>query len=527
MKNLRTLWVRAACLLPLLLFVVEGASAQHARADSLFVRAKNEFKAAEIDSRSPDADTKRDSLLARYGTVEALLKQVLALEPANAEAHYFLGYTYDRVTTLRAGGSDGIMSSSLEQARSVTEEMRKALAVDPNYTGEIVTLGPYDKITAAWGALALRYATQGLADSARWALAEGRRQSGFPDVALEYGRNILGSCPPDAIVFLNGDNDTFPILYLQCVEGFRKDVTPVNLSLANAAWYVRMLKHGSALGSAVLRLGYADAQLDTIQWRQVNDTLLPMQVPITQAAAKRAGITDSDVLRHGRAMFILHTEQFGGYHVLSMADQVLIDLLRTNGWERPVCLSTSVEPGASLGLEAYSRWAGLVNLLVPTRQPAQPDGTQPINYSVMRALLMPGSAAGIPAPAWVRRLGFSAIRDTATPCDSREQTVLAYLLPYDRLARFELAERNDRPQAAATLEEMERALPWTTLMRSLPVAAELSRLNFAAGNTARAEEEARGVIAMMDSMGSERLAAAYPGLDIPGLRAEMLHILHQ
>ncbi|HVZ38850.1 MAG TPA: hypothetical protein VHI13_06210 [Candidatus Kapabacteria bacterium] len=529
MKNLRTQWVRAVSLLilPFLLIAVERASAQHAHADSLLARAKREFKEAEAWTNESTPDAASDSILARYGAAETLLKQTLALEPANAEAHYFLGYTYDRIFTRRAGGSDGITTASLEQARTVTGEMRKALAADSHYRGEIAVLGPYDKITAAWGALALRYAKQGLADSARWAFAEGRRESGFPDAALELCRNILGSCPPDAIVLLNGDNDTFPLLYLQCVEGLRKDVTPVNLSLANAAWYVKMLKHGSTLGSAALRLGYGDAQLDTIQWRQVNDSLLPMQVPIAQAAAKRAGITDRDVLRHGRAMFILRTQQFGNYHMLSMADQVLIDLLRTNGWERPVCISTSVESGASLGLRAYSRWAGLVNLLVPTRQPAQPDDTQPINYSVMRALLMPGSAAGIPAPAWTRRLGFSAIRDTAIPCDSREQVVLTYLLLYDRLARFELTERDDRAQAAATLAEMERALPMATMMQSLPVVAELARMYVAVGNGARAEEYARAVVGMIDSIGSEQLAAAYPGLEISGLRTEMLHILHR
>jgi hypothetical protein len=166
--------------------------------------------------------------------------------------------------------------------------------------------------------------------------------------ALDFATNALIGLPPDAIVFTAGDNDTFPLWYVQAVEGVRPDVQLVNLSLANLPSYID-------------RLARRDSSFPLSLDRAARRALAPREWKDTTMALPVVGTAEQLGLPPGTGMpdsITLQVTPAQG-NVMYVADLVLLDLVKTNRWRRPLCFSTTVGPAGMRWLQPYGRRDGL------------------------------------------------------------------------------------------------------------------------------------------------------------------------
>ena len=218
----------------------------------------------------------------------------------------------------------------------------------------------------------------------------------------DLARNYLESCPPNAILFSFGDNDTYPLWYAQEVEGIRPDVRVVVNSLLGSDWYMKELRYKvnqsdkfdlifSEDQVAGNKLNYAvftevpgiqkDAfhDMDSVLRNIVGDTtgkyrvsydggqeqlnIFPtrkFKMQVNKANAIAAGIakaSDSIV----NEMFI---EMNPNKQYLVKNELAMYAIIATSQFKRPICF-TSKQELKELGLEKYVRQTGLSYQLVP------------------------------------------------------------------------------------------------------------------------------------------------------------------
>ena len=278
-----------------------------------------------------------------YSEAVEYLDKAAKQEPQNAEVQYYLGQAYRLM--LFADGSK-LNDLSLPYALKSSEHFRKCIEISPKYTGKKFVVDPYSKIQSIWGSMAMTYLYRNQPDSAKWAFNRGQVEGGFYPAILEYNRNIMASCEKNAILFTNGDNDTYPMWYLQFMENYRRDITVVNVSLFNVSWYIKQLKNNYPFGENNLFMMLTDADIDSlrpIHWKEKE-----MEIPVKNDPLNKSGKIE---------WLMKPTIDDKGIRV---QDTMMVQVLTSNNWNRPVYFSTTVYDPNKIGLDDYLALEGLV-----------------------------------------------------------------------------------------------------------------------------------------------------------------------
>jgi len=239
---------------------------------------------------------------------------------------------------------------------------------------------------------------------------------------LAIAENYLNSCAPNAILFTNGDNDTFPLWYAQEVEGIRTDVRVVNLSLLNTEWYIDQMKRKAydsdpvpfSLTKEKYRQGSHDVTY-LIEDEGLKNTYVDVKALFGILAqddsrlkmnTSQIGMIDYFPTKKFMVTYDAAALMKTGSILPKMADRLdtirweikaqgvekanlmILDLLATNNWERPVYFVMTTGVDTYIGLEKYFHLEGLAYRLIPVRAKTTEGQVGEVNTDVMYDNLM-------------------------------------------------------------------------------------------------------------------------------------------
>ena len=249
-------------------------------------------------------------------------------------------------------------------------------------------------VVALAAAIPLIMAAEGWDDHSR-----ARRRTG-----VDMAKNYLNSLAPNAIIFTNGDNDTFPLWYAQEVEGIRTDVRVCNLSLLNTDWYIDQMRR-RAYDSAPLpimmdeekyRQGTRDVVLvdrksQTVDLLEAMDYTLDdenlqqfpgqkgyfslpgstFRIPVDSASAFNSGLVSPAESKYlvDAVEWTLKNGSGSTPAYITKNHYAALNMIANNNWERPIYFAVTTGPDSYLGLQDFFRLEGLAYRLVPLKYP--------------------------------------------------------------------------------------------------------------------------------------------------------------
>lgn len=226
-------------------------------------------------------------------------------------------------------------------------------------------------------------------------------------LARDLAKDYLESCPPNAILFSFGDNDTYPLWYAQEVEGIRPDVRVMVNSLLGTDWYINQLRY-KINQSAPFDVIFTPDQIagdkrsviyysalpgfdqkkyydlydmmknvigsDDPKYTTTNEddllNLFPVRkfsVPVDLATVKATGTVNPNDSVVSELRLELPNRNY-----LLKNDLAIYSIIAANHWKRPICF-TSTQELNDLGLSKYVRLTGLSYRLVPVENAGVDD----------------------------------------------------------------------------------------------------------------------------------------------------------
>ncbi len=210
--------------------------------------------------------------------------------------------------------------------------------------------------------------------------------------------NYLISCPPNAILFTYGDNDTYSLWYDQEVEGIRPDVRIVNLSLFSGDWYIRQMQkkmnESEPLPISMSYDKYKEGVRDAVQFfdksivgstdiKEVFDFIssdddaakveLQDGTKVNYLPTKnfKLNINPDEIVKNGvvtadQKSRIIDTMKWKYTSNFVTKDNLaFMDILAHNNWKRPICFTITVGQENMAGLQPYLYKEGFTYHLIP------------------------------------------------------------------------------------------------------------------------------------------------------------------
>ena len=217
----------------------------------------------------------------------------------------------------------------------------------------------------------------------------------------DFGANYLKSCETQAILFSNGDNDTFPLWYNQEVEEVGTDLRVCNLSYLQTDWYISQMKRPYYESAALpISWEYKDFMPGKNEIARVDNRLgQPISVEkafnFLRSEDPRTKTRDGDNYLPSDQLYV---ETPDGERIMikkkrmyTRSEMMIMEMLSTNKWQRPMYFCATVGNDYYLGLEPYMELTGLAYRITPTRSR---DGQSRVNAEVMYDNMMHKFAYG-------------------------------------------------------------------------------------------------------------------------------------